>query len=192
MDVSSKISILVVEGTPKAAQDLLQALSVPGCRVSVAAAPAAAALRALAEARPGATLAHVIESVLQDAAAGRESLRPSPGQKARAHELEARIAALEARLREIAGLVADPAGEAANIDPGLEQRLRGLSRREIEIVRLLAEGRRVAAISRDLDLSIHTVRNHLRAIFRKVHVHSQEELLDAVRGLPPGTFVSQR
>jgi DNA-binding CsgD family transcriptional regulator len=70
--------------------------------------------------------------------------------------------------------------------------MRGLSRREIEVVRRLSEGRRVAAISRDLDLSVHTVRNHLRAIFRKLLVHSQEELLDAVRALPPGALTGYR
>jgi DNA-binding NarL/FixJ family response regulator len=134
-----------------------------------------------------------VELALHKAAAERAQRREAAGDKAKLHELEARTVLLEGRLREIAGLVSDAgATQPGGIDPGLENRLRGLSRREIEIVRLLADGRRVAAISRDLDLSVHTVRNHLRAIFRKVDVHSQEELLDAVRGLPPGALTAHR
>jgi DNA-binding NarL/FixJ family response regulator len=133
-----------------------------------------------------------VELALHKAALERTQRREVAGDKAKLHDLEARAALLEGRLREIAGLVSDTKNEVAPLDPGLERRLRGLSRREIEIVRLLAEGRRVATISRDLDLSVHTVRNHLRAIFRKVEVHSQEELLDAVRGLPPGVLLGSR
>jgi DNA-binding NarL/FixJ family response regulator len=134
-----------------------------------------------------------VELALHNAAAERTLLDARAADKARLHELEARTAVLDARLREIAGLVSDQAGEAGMVaDPDIEGRLRGLSRREIEIVRLLADGRRVAAISRDLLLSVHTVRNHLRTIFRKLDVHSQEALLDAVRGLPPGLLSARR
>jgi DNA-binding NarL/FixJ family response regulator len=133
-----------------------------------------------------------VELALHSAAIERAQRRELAGEKAKLHELESRTALLEGRLREIAGLVSDASGQVTEVDPGLESRLRDLSRREVEIVRLLAEGRRVAAIARDLDLSIHTVRNHLRAIFRKLEVHSQEELLDAVRGLPPGVLIGRR
>jgi DNA-binding NarL/FixJ family response regulator len=129
-----------------------------------------------------------IELALHAGSLERARRREVAGEKAKLHDLEMRTALLEARLREIAGLVSDPAGERtpAEAEPGVEERFRGLSRREIEIVRMLSDGRRVAAIARDLDLSVHTVRNHLRAIFRKLDLHSQEELLDTVRGVPPG------
>jgi DNA-binding NarL/FixJ family response regulator len=139
-----------------------------------------------------AQLRGAIEVALHQAAADLALRREHAAGLAKLRELEQRVAPLEARLREVAGLVSETGADAAPADPAVEHRLRGLSRREVEIVRLLAEGCRVAAISRDLDLSVHTVRNHLRAIFRKVKVHSQEALLDAVRALPPGALATRR
>ncbi len=52
-----------------------------------------------------------------------------------------------------------------------------LSKREWEIVRLLAEHLRVPTIAERLHISPATVRNHLKSAFQKVGVHSQEELL---------------
>lgn len=55
-----------------------------------------------------------------------------------------------------------------------------LSEREWTILRELARGHRVSTIARELDLSPHTVRNHLKAIFRKIGVQSQAELAEWV------------
>jgi DNA-binding CsgD family transcriptional regulator len=55
--------------------------------------------------------------------------------------------------------------------------LRGLSHRQSEILRRLTRGQRVPAIASELFVSESTVRNHLSAIYRKVGVHSQSELL---------------
>jgi DNA-binding NarL/FixJ family response regulator len=52
-----------------------------------------------------------------------------------------------------------------------------LTSREEEIVALLADGWRLAHIARTLFVSAHTVRNHLKAIFRKLDVHSQIALV---------------
>jgi DNA-binding NarL/FixJ family response regulator len=52
-----------------------------------------------------------------------------------------------------------------------------LSRRERDIVRLLQDGNDAKAIARSLDLSTHTVRNHLKAVYRKLRVSSQLELV---------------
>ena len=64
-------------------------------------------------------------------------------------------------------------------------RLYDLSAREMEVLRLLLEGRRVSSISRALEVSPHTTRNHLKSIFRKVGVHSQDELIDRLKPRPP-------
>jgi DNA-binding NarL/FixJ family response regulator len=52
-----------------------------------------------------------------------------------------------------------------------------LSPRECEIVQLLLDGRRVQAIAAQLVVSQSTVRNHLAHAFKKLGVHSQQELL---------------
>jgi DNA-binding CsgD family transcriptional regulator len=58
----------------------------------------------------------------------------------------------------------------------------GLTEREAEILALLVDGYRVSTIARALHLSDGTVRNYLSAIFRKVGVRSQAELLEHLRG----------
>jgi PAS domain S-box-containing protein len=60
--------------------------------------------------------------------------------------------------------------------------LSGLSARQWEVISRLARGERVSMIASELYLSQSTVRNHLSAIFRKVGVHSQRELLAVLRG----------
>ena len=63
-------------------------------------------------------------------------------------------------------------------DAGREmEALRQLTRREREVLRLLLEGERVRAISGQLHISVHTVRNHVRSLFRKLEVGSQVELV---------------
>ena len=52
-----------------------------------------------------------------------------------------------------------------------------LTRRELEVVRLLLDNGRVASIAEDLGLSPATVRNHFRRIYSTLGVHSQVELI---------------
>lgn len=52
-----------------------------------------------------------------------------------------------------------------------------LSEREAQVVRLLLSGIRVPLIARQLHLSPSTVRNQLSAIYRKLGVSSQQELI---------------
>ncbi len=52
-----------------------------------------------------------------------------------------------------------------------------LSPREREVLREIASGRRVGDVAGTLHISPHTVRNHLKSIFRKLGVHSQVALL---------------
>jgi DNA-binding CsgD family transcriptional regulator len=79
------------------------------------------------------------------------------------------------------GLLTDPVTDRrvkpVPLPPGLED----LSRREGELLQLLLEGHRVSGIADMLCLSPHTVRNHIKSIFRKLDVHSQAELVALVR-----------
>jgi PAS domain S-box-containing protein len=60
-----------------------------------------------------------------------------------------------------------------------------LSPRQWEVVSRLARGERVATISEKMYLSPSTVRNHLSAIFAKIGVHSQAELVALLRAQRP-------
>lgn len=55
--------------------------------------------------------------------------------------------------------------------------LTALSPREREIFAALAAGARPPQIARQLFISVHTVRRHVQAIFRKLDVHSHVELV---------------
>jgi DNA-binding NarL/FixJ family response regulator len=63
------------------------------------------------------------------------------------------------------------------------EQMERLSQREREVFNLLIDGLRVSQVSKALFVSEHTVRNHLKAIFDKLEVHSQTELLAKGRGL---------
>ena len=56
-----------------------------------------------------------------------------------------------------------------------------LSAREQEVLAGLLDNRRVSAIADALCISQHTVRNHLKAIFKKLGVRSQPQLIEACR-----------
>jgi len=64
--------------------------------------------------------------------------------------------------------------------------LEHLSVREHEILTELVSGKRVPAIAKDLFISPHTVRNHLKSMYRKLDVSSQADLIEYVRGLTQG------
>jgi DNA-binding NarL/FixJ family response regulator len=49
--------------------------------------------------------------------------------------------------------------------------------REREIIRGLVCYRRISTVAEVLGISVHTARNHLKSIFRKLNLHSQDELL---------------
>ena len=78
----------------------------------------------------------------------------------------------------IGGGIAVP--DSAPTHPDLEL----LSRRERDVVTHLLQGHRVVSIAELLEVSEHTVRNHLKSIFRKLGVHSQAELVDRLHSTP--------
>ena len=55
-----------------------------------------------------------------------------------------------------------------------------LSAREVEVVDLLLKGNTIAAISRKLFISENTTRGHMKRIYRKLNVHSRQELIDVL------------
>lgn len=65
----------------------------------------------------------------------------------------------------------------AERDLGESPMLALLSRREREIVSSLVAARPVKQIAKSLNISPHTVRNHLKSSFRKLNVGSQVELV---------------
>lgn len=103
---------------------------------------------------------------------------------AEAHVWRERVANLERRLWRIArefegaGVLSNVAGVADPYEtPGVAE----LSPRQWEVLTRLLHGERVPRIAEELFLSQSTVRNHLADMFKKMGVHSQEELLDLFR-----------
>jgi DNA-binding NarL/FixJ family response regulator len=76
-----------------------------------------------------------------------------------------------------AGLIGEGTATREKIGDLPQEHARRLSTRENEIVQALSSGRRVKDIAQDLVISTHTVRNHLKAIYRKLNVRSQFELI---------------
>lgn len=54
----------------------------------------------------------------------------------------------------------------------------GLSRRERDVFLLLVKGRTAAVIAEKLFISVETVRVHIKNVYRKTDVHSQQELIE--------------
>jgi DNA-binding NarL/FixJ family response regulator len=53
--------------------------------------------------------------------------------------------------------------------------LTALSPREVDILRLLAEGHAYKQVADGLSISINTIRTHIKRIYEKLHVHSRTE-----------------
>ena len=60
----------------------------------------------------------------------------------------------------------------------------GLSSREHDVLVLLTRGRTIASIAEELYVSENTAKAHTKAIYRKLEVHTREELLMRVQDLP--------
>ena len=61
-----------------------------------------------------------------------------------------------------------------------------LSKREIDVFRLLAQGRSQTYIRDTLFLSKNTVKSYQKTIYAKLDVHSKQEIIDLVHGEPDG------
>ena len=60
----------------------------------------------------------------------------------------------------------------------------GLSRREKELLRAIVVGKKPRELAHMFFISVHTARNHVKAIYRKLGVHSQGELIAKVLRAP--------
>jgi len=82
------------------------------------------------------------------------------------------------------------------VSPVTEQRLDSfadahqLSPRELEVMQLLLEGLTTTAIADRLSISRHTVRDHLKHLYRKTETRSRAELVSLVSGVTPGAAAS--
>jgi PAS domain S-box-containing protein len=97
-----------------------------------------------------------------------------------------RVALLEQRLWRIA-LEVKSAGIVQELrrlpDHHQLPQLGELSARQFEVLTHLVNGQRVPAIALSMSVSQSTIRNHLSAIYHKLGVHSQSELVDLLHGL---------
>lgn len=74
-----------------------------------------------------------------------------------------------------------PGGLSANVPNRRD--IPALTARQLEMLRLLSEGKSVKEIKGDLHLSEATVRNHIRALLQALGAHSQLEALAHARSL---------
>jgi DNA-binding CsgD family transcriptional regulator len=126
----------------------------------------------------GATAVHVFEPVHDLTALS----APNPTPDA------ARLAVLEAGLRNISWElqalgIQHTVASGPTVSP---EQLRNLSPREREVLRAFLDGSSVAVCARLLHVSEHTVRSHLKSVYRKLGVRSQTELLRSMRSLGTG------
>lgn len=57
-----------------------------------------------------------------------------------------------------------------------------LTKREVEVMKLLCKGRSKSYIAETLFISENTVRSHARHIYQKLNVHSKQEMMDLLIG----------
>ena len=146
-----------------------------------------------AQAATGAAYAHVAADDMKTGHASsakgegsRGADAPAPAKKARSRSSASRRD--DARRKGSTGIAAsvDETNLDDVIESSLEERLSALSLveplspRETEVASLMLRGNTVPAIARKLFISENTVRGHTKAIYRKLNVHSKQELIDLI------------
>lgn len=87
----------------------------------------------------------------------------------------------EAGTAEVAG-VAGEAAERGGSEGAHGLGRFGLSERELAVAGLLADGNSQRKIAELLSISMGTVQSHVKSIYRKLDIHSRQELIDMTRG----------
>jgi len=124
-----------------------------------------------------------------DASSSAAALRATLTTGDATHSFLVTVAAIHAAQEQAHGVHDD----CATADNASSREPRGaelLTAREREIVTRLLDGDRVPAIARALYLGQSTVRNHLTAVFRKLNVSSQQELVDLYKRSPRSSQLS--
>ena len=101
--------------------------------------------------------------------------------KALRSELSA-LRAFKERLTSVPMLLAPVRSNGTPSDGADGWAAHGFTPREIEVARLLAEGRRNTAIASALGISAHTARHHTQRVLAKLGVHSRAEAGARLRG----------
>lgn len=97
------------------------------------------------------------------------------------HSCQVLLPALEAAVRILRRLGRMSLGLETGSDEGLRHRFR-LTRREVQVLRLLLLGRSNWDVARALGISEHTARHHTERILMKLNVHSRAQLVAAIGG----------
>ncbi len=78
---------------------------------------------------------------------------------------------------------AQAAGTAAHAADIAFEPAHGLTEREEQVATLLAQGNSQRRIAELMGVSIGTVQTHIKAVYRKLGIHSKQELIDRTHGL---------
>jgi len=105
----------------------------------------------------------------------------------RLQQLERTLARIANELRAV-GI--EPAGDDAQLSSP-DAVLSRLTPREREVVLRLIDGDRVPSIAASLFVSQSTVRNVLSAVYRRLGVHGQQELVNYLKGRSDGPSTSR-
>jgi DNA-binding NarL/FixJ family response regulator len=111
-------------------------------------------------------LTHLLTSVSYLSSSNRDLIRSLRGSIDELRELRSTLMKRQAR-----GFVSGP---KTSSDGELTTRF-GLTRREVQVATLLAQGRSNEAIAKELEISAHTARHHTQRILSKLEVHSRGE-----------------
>ncbi|MGB5816838.1 MAG: LuxR C-terminal-related transcriptional regulator [Thermoanaerobaculia bacterium] len=70
--------------------------------------------------------------------------------------------------------------QPAEVSPDLETRVVDLTPRQLEVLQQLSNGRSTKEVAACLNISVHTVRNHIQNALGKLHAHGQVEAVAEV------------
>jgi DNA-binding CsgD family transcriptional regulator len=131
---------------------------------------------------------HLVTDLADDPVAVLAMVQPTrrlPWLERRRNEEVERVRALESAMQliavELSRVGIAPVGDTRSVEGAPAEGFGELSARQWEVVQHILAGRRVTAIAATMHLSEHTVRNHLKAVFLKLGVASQSELVERFR-----------